>query len=98
MQVVKEFIEILARGEKRVFIPFPREERDETHRVAFALKEGFESCIELQRAKCRKRGGFISILVHSSTQPCCVSIACRFLENRLAVFSNFLVHECLKEA
>ena len=56
MQVLKEFIGILARGEKRGFIHFPREERDETHRVAFALKGGFESCIELQRAKCRKRG------------------------------------------
>ena len=54
---MKEFIEILAKEEKKVFIHFPREERGQTRRMALALEGwGFESFIGLQRARCRKRG------------------------------------------
>ena len=36
-------------------------------------------------------------LVHGSIQAGCVSTGCGFLENRLAVFSDFPVLGCLKE-
>ena len=39
-RVVKEFTEILAREERKVFIHFPREEKGQMHRVALAPKSG----------------------------------------------------------
>ena len=87
---MKEFTEILAREEKKVFIHFPREERGQTHRVASAPKGGGLSLLlGFTRQGAGKGGGFMSILVHSSTQAGCVSVGCGFSENRLAVFSNF---------
>ena len=57
MWVVKEFREILARGEKRVFIHFPREEKGPDAWSGIGT-EGwdFESFIGLQRTRCMKRG------------------------------------------
>ena len=54
--VVKQFTEILAREKKRAFTPFSREEKVQTPRVGLALKGGFESFIEFQKAMCRQRG------------------------------------------
>ena len=95
---MKEFTEVLRREEKKVFIHFPREERGQTQRVALTLKGGVLSLLlSFKGQDAGKGGGFMSLLVHSSTQAGCVSIGCGFLENRLAVFSNFPVLGCLKE-
>ena len=61
---MKEFTEILARREKRVFIYFPREERGQTHRVASAPKGGSLSLLlGFKGQGAGKGGGFMSILV-----------------------------------
>ena len=97
-QVVKEFTEILTREEKKVFIHFPREERGQMHRVASAPKcVGVSLLLGFKGQVAGKSGGFMSVLVLSSTRAGCVSIGRGFLENRLAVFSNLPVLGCLKE-
>ena len=68
------------------------------HRAALAPKGGGLSLLLGFTGQGAGRGsGLMSTLVHSSTWAGCVSIGCVFLQNRLAVFSNFPVLGCLKE-
>ena len=79
-------------------IHFLKEERGQACRVVLAPKgEGFSLLLSFKGQVAAKGGGFTSLLVHGSIQAGYVSIGCSFLENRLAIFSDFPVLRCLKK-